>query len=177
MINTFKVLVISTVISFGMIGCSATQETTSPQQTESQDIAYPSWYEQVMFQTDSTSFIGYGEAVALDSVTAIKNAELQARVNLEAGVSEIIEETRESISDKGNETVNTPEFLIMLRNASQAIQKEGTIANKTSLNKDSYFRGYATVRISRSEALTTLRTGFEANQGYWRILNDSSLFQ
>lgn len=177
MINTFKVLVISAVISIGLIGCSATQETTSPQKTESQDLAYPSWYEQVMFQADSTSFIGYGEAVASDSLTAIKNAELQARVNLETGVSEIVEDTRVSILDDGNETVNTPEFLVMLRNASQAIQNEGAIANKISINKDGYFRGYATVRISRSEALTTLRSGFDTNQGYWRILNDSSLFQ
>jgi hypothetical protein len=176
MINTFKVLVFFAVIATGIIGCSATQETTS-QQTESSTASYPSWYQETAFQSDSTYFIGFGEAVASDSLTAIQNAEIQARVNLETGVSESVEETRKSISENGNKTVDSPDFLIMLRNASQAIQDEGTVFNKTAENKDGYYRGYVAVQISRSEAVNTLKTGFDTNQRYWEILNNFNVFE
>ncbi|MDZ7807010.1 MAG: hypothetical protein U5K71_07830 [Gracilimonas sp.] len=176
MINTFKVLVFLAAISIGMIGCSATQKTTTSPETKSPAPAYPSWYQETAFQADSLSFIGLGEAVASDSMTAIKNAELQARVNLETGVSELVEETRKTLSENGNKTVDTPIFLIMLRNASQAIQDEGTVNNKAAVNKEGFFRGYVTVQISRSDAKATLRNGFDANQRFWQILDNSTLF-
>jgi hypothetical protein len=177
MMQTIKVLVISAVISTGIFGCSATQETTTKRSADPAASNTPSWYQKTAFQTDSTSFTGYGEAVASDSIMAIENAEVQARVNLESGVSEIVEETRNSLLEGGNETVSKPEFLIMLRNASQTIQDEGSVTNKTAIKKDGYFRGYVTVKVSRSDARNVLNSGFEANPEYWNILSSESVFE
>lgn len=177
MINSFKVLGFFAVISIGIFGCSATQETSSSQTKDTSDTVYPSWYQKTAFIADSVSFTGYGEAIGADSVSAIQNAELQARVNLESGVSGIVEETRATLSEKGNDTVNDPEFLILLRNASQAIQGEGVMDNKTAVNTNGYYRGYASVKINRSKAISTIRSGFEENVSYWEILSAASLFE
>lgn len=177
MIHTLKVLGISALITIGIFGCSSTEQVSSSQISDPPVSDSPSWYQKTAFETDSASFSGYGEAVATDSITAIGNAELQARVNLETGVSKIVEDTRKSILESGNETVNKPEFLIMLRNASQAIQGEGTVTNKTAIKKDGYFRGYVAVNIFRSDARDKLISGFEANPEYWEILSSGSIFE
>lgn len=177
MIKIFRLFIVISVITIGVSACSSTETATSPQQSEPVSSAHPSWYQMKAFESDSSLFTGFGEAVAADSISAIRNAELQARVNLETGVSEMVEETRTSISKNGNETVDSPDFLIMLRNASQTVETKGSVSNKAAEMKDGYFRGYVSVTISKTEAIKTLRSGFSANQGYWQILNSVSLFE
>jgi len=177
MIHTFRIFVFITILTFGFLGCSATQKTSSSQTNKTQTSDLPTWYQDMSFQADSISFIGYGEAIASDSLTAINNAELQAQVNLESGISEIVEETRSRLSEDGNAAVNEPEFLIMLRNASQAIQDAGSTNKKVATEKNGYYKGFVSVNISKTEAKKVISSGFIDNQGYLDILNSSSLFE
>jgi len=177
MIHTFRNFVFIAILSFGFFGCSATQETSSSQTNKTQTSDFPTWYQDMSFMADSVSFIGYGEAIASDSLTAINNAELQAQVNLESGISEIVEETRSRLSEDGNAAVNEPEFLIMLRNASQAIQDAGSTNKKVATEKNGYYKGFVSVNISKTEAKKVISSGFIDNQGYLDILNSSLFFE
>jgi len=177
MIHTFRNFVFIAILSFGFFGCSATQETSSSQTNNTQTSDLPTWYQDMSFMADSVSFIGYGEAIASDSLTAINNAELQAQVNLESGISEIVEETRSRLSEDGNAAVNEPEFLIMLRNASQAIQDAGSTNKKVATEKNGYYKGFVSVNISKTEAKKVISSGFIDNQGYLDILNSSLFFE
>lgn len=177
MIKIFRLFIVITALTVAVSGCASTETTTTPQQTEPDTPDFPSWYQTKAFESDSTSFAGYGEAVAGDSISAIRNAELQARANLETGVSELVEETRKSISESGNDTVDSPEFLIMLRNAGQAIEGEGAVSNKSAVEKEGYFRGYVKVSISKADAIDVFRSGLSPNPNYWQVLNSASLFE
>lgn len=177
MIHYFKAFIPSILIIISIIGCSATQETSTTQTPNTKASDIPSWFQQTTFTADSTSYMGYGEAVASDSTTAIQNAKLQARANMESGISRLIEDARVKLSGEGNELADSPDFLITIRNASQKLENEGAVTNQIAVLQEGYYRGFATVNISKTEARNMIRDGLAGKQNYLDALNSTNLFE
>jgi hypothetical protein len=136
---------------------------------------YPDWYSsQNDFDSDSLSYRGYGDAVSGDSVVAMTNAELQARANLESGISDLLEEIREGIHESGAEEVSEPRFLILFRRAHQQVETQAEDVIRESRSQDSFYKGYAQVSISRIELLALLEDNLSTSQ--WDIISSAPQF-
>lgn len=103
------------IITFALIfnACTSTQEVSEEPPTEEvtpTESIYPNWYSQNSFASDSLAYHGYGNAVSGDSVVAMANAELQARANLEKGISDLLEDIRIEIQENGTNAVTEPGF-------------------------------------------------------------------
>ena len=167
------------IITFTLIfnACSSTQEVTGTSSTDAvtpSKSIYPDWYSQNYFASDSLAYHGYGDAVSGDSVVAMANAELQARANLEKGISDILEEIRVELQENGSGAVSEPSFLIALRRAHQQVETEAEDAVREAKSDDSIFRGYAQVSISKSELLALLEDNLSVGQ--WNLINSARQF-
>lgn len=168
-------LITSFVLIFN--ACSSTQEVAQNTTTEEPMVEspYPDWYTQNSFVADSLSFHGFGMAISGDSVVAMANAELQARAQLETGVSDLVEDIRESLEEAGNTTVSEPEFIIALRKAHQQVQTAANEAGQEAIQEEaSFFKGYARVSISKTELTDLLESNLPSN--YWDIVKSSPEF-
>lgn len=159
--------ILAGLLTIGFLGCSSTELVT---ETADEGGIYPAWYAPSEFSEDSVSFSGYAMAVSSDSVIAMANAELQARVNLESQIAEQFEEKRKSLEESGSSLATNADFIITLRNAHNAVQDAADAGNRSAKREEGYYRGFAQVSITRSELQDLMRSGFAGKASYWEAL-------
>jgi len=137
---------------------------------------YPQWYAPSGFSSDSVAFSGYATAVSSDSVIAMANAELQARVNLENHIAERLESVREQLEESGSSISTNADFIITLRNAHDAVEDAAETGKRSAKQEDGYYRGFTKVTITRDELRDLIRSGFSGKENYWEIISDSDIF-
>lgn len=170
----FTGFILAGLLTIGFLGCSSTEKITEEAEEGG---FYPAWYESAEFSEDSVSFNGYAMAVSSDSVIAMANAELQARVNLESHIAAKLESVREELDDNGSSIATNTDFIITLRNAHNSVQEAADAGNRSAQREGSYFRGFVQVSISKSELLDLLELGFSGKESYWQELRSTELFQ
>ncbi|MBD3615627.1 MAG: hypothetical protein HUJ22_03565 [Gracilimonas sp.] len=177
MSNIFKGLFfgIVLVVITGLSACSTSEKTTTVDVGTSGD-SYPSWYVPSGFGADSLTFHGFATAVSSDSVIAMANAELQARINLESNIAEKMESVRKELEENGSSAVTNTDFILILRNAHNEVQTAATSEDKSSHKEDRGYRGFAKVSITKIDLESLLKDGFSGHPNYWRELNSSALF-
>ncbi len=167
---TYGVLSIIALIIAG--ACSSSAPTVGTTSTSNNSI-FPGWYNQSGFIADSLGYHGYATAVAADSSTAIQRAESQARTNLGKNVGEITEEIRLELERSGSTNVDNTDFIIILRTAHTGVEGESALTRSVAVKTDGYYRGFAKVEISRSQAGTVLEKGFTGHPRYWGEFSSS----
>lgn len=170
----FTGFILAGLLTIGFLGCSSTEKITEEAEEGG---FYPAWYELAEFSEDSVSFNGYAMAVSSDSVIAMANAELQARVNLESHIGAKLESVRDELEDNGSGIATNTDFIITLRNAHNSVQEAADAGNKYAQREESYFRGFAQVSISKSELVNLLETGFRGKDSYWQEFRSADLFK
>lgn len=169
----FKGFILVLMVTMGFLGCSATEQTT--ESSDGSGGIYPGWYIQSGFSADSLSHHGYATAVSSDSVIAIANAELQARVNLESYIARKLESAREQLEDQGLDIATDTDFIIILRNSHHAVQEEAVPVNKSANRVNNYYRGFSQVSITKNELMEILESGFSGKTNYWNALKNSEI--
>lgn len=172
--HIFKGFILIITVTVGLLGCSATEPTTV--KSEGSSGLYPAWYAQSGFSSDSISYHGFATAVSSDSVIAIANAELQARVNLESHIAELFEEERERLMEEGSIFARNTDFIITLRNAHNEVQSAATSKNRSASNEEGYYRGFTQVTITKSKLQDLMRSGFSGKTSYWEAIKETTLF-
>ncbi|HET8866335.1 MAG TPA: hypothetical protein VFM80_11615 [Gracilimonas sp.] len=169
----FSVVVVF-VLMLGISACSTSEEITT--KSETSPGIYPSWYSTSGLASDSLSFRGYATAVSSDSVLAMANAELQARVNLESNIAHKMEAVREALEERGSSLATNTDFIITLRNAHNMVQNVARLENKSAEEEDGYYRGFAQVVISKTDLKSLLESGFSEKDDYWQTFSSSPEF-
>lgn len=164
--------VLSIIALFIVASCSSSAPAVGTT-TASSNSLYPAWYSQSGFIADSLGYYGYATAVASDSSTAINRAELQARTTLGKNVGEITEDIRLELERGGSTNVDNTDFIIILRTAHTGVESESELTRSAAIKVDGYFRGFAKVEISRSQAGTVLEKGFTGHPRYWGEFSSS----
>lgn len=176
MFNHFRNLLFVLLFVGIFTACSTSENTTADKTNNEVSSIYPEWYSQTDFTSDSVSFNGFATAISSDSVIAIANAELQARVNLERAIAEKMENVREALEDNGNSIANNTDFILTLRNAHQSVQEAASEAGGEARPKANYYTGYAKVSISKNELISLLESGFRGKTSYWDAISSSVIF-
>jgi hypothetical protein len=170
----FKGFTLVFIITAGFLGCSTSEQITA--ESEESSGIFPGWYIQSGFSADSLSFHSFATAVSSDSIIAMANAELQARVNLESYIATKLESVREQLEDTDSDIATDTDFIITLRNAHNEVQENAVPGNKSAAKEESYYRGFSQVSISRSELLNLMRSGFDGKGRYWEAISDAPMF-
>ena len=158
--------VLSIIALFIVAACSSSAPAVGTS-TASSNSLFPAWYSQSGFMADSLGYYGYATAVASDSSTAIRRAELQARTRLGKNVGEITEDIRLELERGGSTNVGNTDFIIILRTAHTGVESGSELIQSSAVKMDSHYRGFAKVEISRSEAGAVLEKGFTGHPKYW----------
>ena len=155
-------------------GCTSTGTTTTSD-TVSNSV-FPEWYMSSGVSSDSLSYSGYATAIASDSLLAIERAEEQARAHLESSIAELTEDIRNAMLETGSSNAGQTDFIIILRTAHSKVEGSASLANSSAKSSDGYFRGFAAVKITRSELVSTLEKGFTVHPRYWGDFSSADLF-
>lgn len=169
----FKGFILVLMVTMGFLGCSATEQTVGS--SDGSGGIYPAWYVQSGFSADSLSYHGFATAVSSDSVIAMANAELQARVNLESYIARKLESVREQLEDEGSDIATDTDFIITLRNAHHAVQEEAIPGNRSANKEKNYYRGFSQVSIAKNELMDLLESGFSGKARFWNALKNSEI--
>tara|TARA_R110000868_G_scaffold37111_6_gene131451 strand:- start:36505 stop:37035 length:531 start_codon:yes stop_codon:yes gene_type:complete len=168
-----KVWVLSLTVVIGLNACSTTENTV----TEIEPISiFPSWYKNVEFTSDSLGYSGYATAIAVDSTKAIQRAVAQARIHLEKKIAQLTEEIRLEFKESGSNDAENADFIIILRTAHAGVVENAKVSETISSKLDGYYRGFASVEISKSEVRSTLEKGFTGHPRYWGGFSESPMF-
>ncbi len=169
----FGVLSLFVIVTFAACASSGSVGTDSSPSTNS---IFPVWYQSTGVSSDSTSYSGYATAIAADSLVAIDRAQKQARVNLEKSIAQITEEIRSDLADAGSTNVRNTDFIIILRTAHAQVESAAKLKESISRSTDGYYRGFASVEISRPELREVLEKGFAGHPRYWGEFSSSDGF-
>ncbi len=138
---------------------------------------YPAWYQQSGFYADSSSFAMSATAVASDSVTAIQRAENESRMLLESYISKEMEKVRTTLERAGSKSVNKADFILALRNAHAAVEKEAQAQSQLSTKTEMGYRGFARVDITKAKLDELMKKGFAGKSAYWKEFSSSEAYQ
>lgn len=155
--------------------CSSTESVTPTSNTSSSSI-FPGWYQSSEFTADSISYTGYATAIASDSLLAVKRAEVQARAHLESNIAELTEDIRTSLEESGSTSASNTDFIIILRTAHSKVESAGTLSMNSVKKEDGYYRGFASVDISKEELVKVLEAGFTGHPRYWGEFSGAAEF-
>lgn len=155
--------------------CSST-ENISPSGNTSSSSIFPGWYQSSEFLADSLSYTGFATAIGSDSALAVERAEIQARAHLESNIAELTEEIRTGLEESGSTSVSNTDFIIILRSAHSKVESAGTLSMNSVKQEDGYYRGFASVDISKEELVKVLETGFKGHPRYWGEFSGSAEF-
>lgn len=166
-----------------VVSCSSTSNTTqnnNPDTVEPRESRYPDWYNTSgRLQADDKGFTTYATAIDTDSVTAAKKAGDQARAQLQSGVSSRLESVRnDAVIELGsNSGVDSPKFLIALRNAESDIASVAGVEQREvkALDNGTY-RAFAEAYIDRESLIEELDKALSANGNAWNNLKNSQAF-
>ncbi|MCH2449548.1 MAG: hypothetical protein MK198_05320 [Gracilimonas sp.] len=167
----FKGFTLVFIITAGFLGCSTSEQITA--EIEESSGIFPDWYVQSGFSADSLSFHSFATAVSSDSIIAMANAELQARVNLESYIATKLESVREQLEDTGSDIATDTDFIITLRNAHNEVQENAVPGNKSAAKEESYYRGFSQVSITKKELMGLLESGFSGKTRFWNAIKNS----
>lgn len=156
--------------------CSGTETLTTVPKTEAPSI-YPVWYQAAGFVADLSIFTMSATAVASDSATAIERAETESRILLESYLSKEMENVRTNLERSGSNSVNKPDFILTLRNAHVAIEKEATTKNSLSEKTELGYRGFAQTSITKTALNSLMQKGFSGKTSYWKEFSGSEAYQ
>ncbi len=173
--NKYTYGVLSIIALFVASACSSSVPTVGT--TTSSNSLFPGWYNQSGFITDSLGYAGYATAVASDSLTAIQRAESQARISLGKNLGEVTEDIRRELENGGSTSVGNTDFIIILRTAHTGLESASELTRSVAAKTDGYYRGFAKVEISRSEAGATLERGFTGHPRYWGEFSSSEAYK
>ena len=172
MSHTVKGILLLSVLLFGFSSCSTSQNASD----SSASSIYPAWYSPAGFSSDSTAFHGFATAISSDSVIAVANAELQARINLESALANKLEDVRDELEDDGMEWVMEKEFILTLRNAHQKVEEAATESAGSANAENGYFTGYSKVTISKLDFAALMESAFSGNSSYWQRFSSTSVY-
>ena len=159
----FGALSIFVIVILGACASSGSAVTES----SSADSIFPSWYAINGFSSDSVSYSGFATAIAADSAVAVERAEKQARINLEKNIALITEEVRTDLVKSGSNNADNTDFIIILRTAHSGVESVASLTQSASRNTEGYYRGFASVEITRAELRSVLEKGFTGHPRYW----------
>ncbi len=143
----------------------------------SKNNGYPTWFSSQSFNADSSSFLGYGTAIAADSNKALQRATIEAKTNLDLEIGSLAEKVRTQLSKNGVKSVEHTEFILILRNAhADALEKVIVTNNKLS-NRKGVFRAFVEVTISKKDLFNQLKKGFTGHPKYWESYSNTNLFK
>lgn len=173
--HIYLVLAIAVVI-LGY-GCSGTQTTSSPS-AESGPSPYPGWFDRSgTITADSSAFRGYAVALSGDSSDAVDLAIDQAKADLEAGISAMIEESRMQLSSgsEGSAKIKNAAFILTLRQAEAKSTGLAAVVRGVAIPVNGYkgFRGFAEVQISHSDLNTLMDRELSSYGAEWKALKRS----
>ena len=174
-----KILSLVTLSIFLLLGfnaCSSSQNAVTETIKKAPSI-YPVWYQNAEFSSDTLGFSGYATAIASDSLMAIERANQQAKVHLEKQIGKITEEIRLDIEKSGSTTVNNTDFIIILREAHSEVINASSPLTSIAKKMDGHFRGFSSVRITKSDVKSLLESGFSGHPKYWAEFSGSTAFQ
>ena len=155
--------------------CSSPEKLIETPKTEAPSI-YPAWYHTTGFVADSTSFTMSATAVASDSVTAIQRAELESRMLLESYLSKEMESVRTKLESSGSNSVKKPDFILTLRNAHAAVEKEAVTKNSLSEKTELGYRGFAQTSITKTALNSLMQKDFSGKTNYWKEFSGSPAY-
>ncbi len=165
-----------TAITLILIAACSSTETVAVKEKVVASI-YPTWYQQSGFQADSSSFTMSATAVASDSVTAIKRAETESRMLLESHISKEMEKVRTTLDREGSKSVSKADFILALRNAHLAVEKEAQTKYQLSTKTELGYRGFAKVDITKAKLDELMKKGFAGKSAYWKEFGGSEAYQ
>ncbi|MFV1884654.1 MAG: hypothetical protein ACMZ7B_09215 [Balneola sp.] len=154
------------VLIITMLGaCAASGPAVSD--SSSVESIFPSWYAMNGFSSDSVSYLGFATAIAADSTVAVERAEKQARINLEKNIALLTEEIRTDLVKSGSNNADNTDFIIILRTAHSGVEAAASSNQTIVRNTEGYYRGFASVEITRAELRNVLEKGFTGHPRYW----------
>lgn len=154
------------VLVIAMLGaCAASDSTVS--ESSSVESIFPTWYAANGFSSDSLSYSGFATAIAADSAIALERAEKQARINLEKNIALLTEEIRTDLVKSGSSNADNTDFIIILRTAHSGVEAAATLDQSIARNTVGYYRGFASVEITRAQIRNVLENGFTGHPRYW----------
>lgn len=167
--------VLSIIALLTLNSCASTENIASDA-VESASSIFPSWYQNAEFASDSLGYMGFATAVAADSAKATERAELQARFNLEKRIAQLTEEIRTDLDQAGSTDANNADFIIILRTAHSAVVDAANVTGSKATKMDGYYRGFASVKLTKAEIRTVLENGFNGHPRYWGGFSSSDTF-
>lgn len=166
-----------------VVSCASTSNTTQENRSETvepSESRYPDWYNtNGRLQVDDEGFTTFATAIDTDSVTAAEKAGDQARAKLQSGVSSRLESVRnDAVIELGsNSGVDSPKFLIALRNAESDIASvAGVEQTEVKVLDNGNYRGFAEAYIDRESLIEELDKALSANGNAWNNLKNSQAF-
>lgn len=161
------------------ISCSSSNVATESERSDRLK-SYPSWY-QSSLHTEGSDFYGYAAAIAADSSSAAEKAVMQARANLEAGLSVKVEESRKKMAERSDNyaILKTPEFILHLRKAEEALSKAARPVRSEVAPTESGngYRGFAEVVLSKTEVTDQLDRALASQSKAWNLLKRSQAYK
>ncbi len=162
----FKFGALSVIIITLTGACASTGSVDSTSAPEANSV-FPSWYMASEFSTDSLTYSGFGTAIAADSLIATQRAEKQARLNLEKNIALLTEEIRTDMVKSGSTDAGNADFIIILRTAHAALEEAASLNQSIARATEGYYRGFASVEMTRSQIREVLEEGFTGHPRYW----------
>lgn len=169
-----KLWALSAFFFLGFNACSST-ENVGNGLAESSSV-FPSWYQNAEFVGDSLGYSGFATAIGADSAKAIERAEIQARIHLEKRIAQLTEEVRTELVESGSKDAENTDFIIILRTAHAKVVEAANSIQSVSRKTDGYYRGFASVEISKNQLRSVLEQGFTGHPRYWGTFSSSPSF-
>jgi hypothetical protein len=154
------------VLVIAILGACAASGPAISDSTSAESI-FPSWYTIDGFSSDSLIYSGFATAIASDSAVALERAEKQARINLEKNIALLTEEIRTGLVESGSNNADNTDFIIILRTAHSGVETAATLGKSIARNTEGYYRGFASVEITRTQVRNVLEKGFTGHPRYW----------
>ncbi len=172
----FKFGALSVIIITAIGACATSSGSVESVSSAVTNSVFPSWYQTSEFAIDSLSYSGFATAIAADSTIALERAEKQARLNLEKNIALLTEEIRTDMVDAGSTDADNTDFIIILRTAHAALEDAASLDQSLARQTDGYFRGFASVEITRAKIREVLEKGFTGHPRYWGGYSSSEGF-
>ncbi len=169
-----KLCALSTFIFLGLNACSSTENVGN--EIAERSSVFPSWYQNAEFSSDSLGYSGFGTAIGADSAKAIERADMQARIYLEKRIAQLTEEVRTDLVQSGSKDAENTDFIIILRTAHSNVVEAANSVQSVSRKTDGYYRGFASVEISKDQLKSVLEQGFKGHPRYWGAFSASPTF-
>ncbi|NGP89837.1 hypothetical protein [Fodinibius halophilus] len=180
--HRFLVLVVVVISCLFLSSCSGTSEVAQ-QETSSQEEVKdsPPWYSTKSVVDSEDKLLGYASALNSDSASSVSRAVSRAKVELQAALSDKLEEIRsDAVSEYGSGYgLDSAKFLIALRKADKAINDIVTVTNTEARNVEGYesYRGFAQVKVSKSALVERIGKRLAGYDKAWNAMKESKAFE